>query len=153
MRNWLGWPADGAGMGIVMNTIRLTNNTDLTNSRQGLVSADEVRSVEMDALVDTGASELAIPEEVVQELGLPIEGERPATLADGRQVVLERATGVRVELVGRDMTCDVLVLPAGATPLIGHHVLQSLDLIVDPSGQRVLPRDPNEQMTYLLRVA
>lgn len=43
------------------------------------------------------------------------------------------------------MTCDALVLPAGATALIGQIPLEGLDLIVDPKSRevRVNPLSPD----------
>ncbi len=46
--------------------------------------------------------------------------------------MLFRVTGVRLEILGRDMTCDALVLPEGTQALIGQIPLEALDLIVDP---------------------
>jgi clan AA aspartic protease len=141
-------------MGKTVNRIRVTNNTDLANARSGLIAADAVRTVELDALVDTGATELAIPLEAVRSLGLQFEGHREARLADGRTVMLPRVTGVRLEILGRDMTCDALVLPEAATPLLGQIALEGLDLIVDPKRRqvRVNPRSPDVPMVELLSV-
>jgi hypothetical protein len=61
--------------------------------------------------------------------------------------------GVTIEILGREMTGDALVIPEGATPLVGHIVLQHLDLIVDAGGEQILPRDPRGRMAELLSVA
>ena len=132
-------------MGRVMNRIKLTNNTDLDNVRHGRLSSDAVRSMELDALVDTGAVALALPEDVVQALGLTIIGAQNARDALGRTVTLQVAAGLRFEMLGRGMTCDAFVLPVGATPLIGQIQLEMLDLVVDPrAGEvRVNPASPD----------
>jgi clan AA aspartic protease len=142
-------------MGRVVNRIRITNNTDLANARSGLIAVGAVRTVELDALVDTGATELAIPVEAARALGLQPEGFREARLADGRTVRLPRVTGVRLEVLGRDMTCDALVLPEGATVLLGQIALEGLDLVVDPRRRevRVNPRSPDVPTVELLHLA
>jgi clan AA aspartic protease len=132
-------------MGRIMNRIKLTNNTDLDNVRAGILPADRVRSLELDALVDTGAVALALPEDVVQALGLTIIGAQNARDALGRTVTLKIAASLRFEVLGRGMTCDAFVLPVGATPLIGQIQLEMLDLVVDPRAQevRVNPASPD----------
>ncbi|HVR18976.1 MAG TPA: hypothetical protein VMS65_04755, partial [Polyangiaceae bacterium] len=128
-----------------MNRIKLTNNDDLGRVREGRLPADRARSLELDALVDTGAVALALPEDVVQALGLTIIGAQSARDALGRRVTLQIAASVRFEMLGRWMTCDAFVLPVGATPLIGQIQLEMLDLVVDPRAQevRVNPESPD----------
>jgi clan AA aspartic protease len=142
-------------MGKVMNRIKLTNQTDLDNAVNGLIGQDQIRSIELEALVDTGASCLAIPAEAARALGLRDEGKRFVRLADGRSIEVSRVLGIRLEILGRDMTCDALVLPEGTTALIGQIPLEALDLIVDPRAQevRVNPEHPDGPVLDLLRCA
>jgi len=132
-------------MGRIMNRIKLTNNTDLDKSREGSLSRERVRSIEIDALIDTGAVMLALPEDVVVALGVPQEGKRRVRDARGKLVEVGWASSIHFEILGRGMTCDAFVLPAGATPLIGQLQLEALDLIVDPRAQevRVNPASPD----------
>jgi clan AA aspartic protease len=142
-------------MGIVMERIKLTNPFDLEKVAEGLIAPEAVRSVELDALVDTGATELAIPAEAARALGLRESGTRPAKLADGRVVQLARVLGIRIEILGRDMTCDALLLPEGSTTLIGQIPLEGLDLVVDPRRRelRVNPESPDAPLVHLLAAA
>ena len=127
-----------------MNRIKLVNGLDFENAALGLLSPEKVRTAEIEALVDTGATELAIPADAARALGLREAGTRLARLADGRVVALPRVMGVRLEILGRDMTCDALVLPEGPTALVGQIPLEALDLIVDPRSRelRVNPASP-----------
>ena len=72
-----------------------------------------VGRVDFEALVDTGATQWALPADVVQRLGLPYSGTRRARDARGLVIELPWVGGVRLEILGREMTCDALVLPAG----------------------------------------
>jgi len=139
-------------MGKVMNKIKLTNNTDHDNSLQGELAVEAVRTIEIEALVDTGATQLAIPADVVRYLGLPISGVRRARDARGITIELPWVGGLRIEILGREMTCDALVLPEGATPLIGQIPLEQLDLIVDPKTReaRVNPASPDMPLLDLM---
>src|SRR5689334_17625696 len=106
-------------MGKVMTKLILENALDLGNAENGAIRHDQVRRVEVEALVDTGATMLALPADLVAPLGLPIRDRRRAKLADGTSIEVGRVTGLRIEILGRDMTGDAWILPAGSTPLIG----------------------------------
>jgi clan AA aspartic protease len=140
-------------VGKVMNTIRLRNATEVDKATEGLISA--ARTETLEALVDTGATMLAIPADVVERLGLPLMEMRKVKLATGTVVEVPCVGRVDLELLGRRMTCDALVLPAGATALIGQLQLEGLDLIVDPKARevRVNPASPDTPMMDLLAQA
>jgi clan AA aspartic protease len=142
-------------MGRVMTRLKVTNAIDLANAAQGSLSPSNVRSVELEALVDTGATMLALPEDVVARLGVATLGKRRARDARGMLVELTWVGDLRIEILGREMTADALVLPAGATALIGQIPLEALDLVVDPKSHevRVNPESPDLPLLDLMRVA
>jgi clan AA aspartic protease len=124
-------------MGIVMTKVRLMNADDWLYKELGRLRPDQVRSIEVEMVVDTGAAMAAIPEEVVEVLELlPRNYKKPVRLADG--TVRELAVvGVAFEILGREEHCSFLVLPRGTTPLLGRVPLQMLDLVVTPSTGEV----------------
>ena len=142
-------------MGKVMTKLTLENATDRGKAEEGLIRRDEVRRVEVIALVDTGATTLVLPADVAEKLGVPIRDRRPARLADGSLCDVGRVTGLYIEILGRDMTGDALVMPTGTTPLIGQIPLEALELIVDPKSQeaRVNPAHPDGPIVDLLGLA
>ena len=142
-------------MGLVMIIIKVSNITDMEIAQRGLMPSESVRSAEIEATVDTGATMLALPEDAVQQLGVPEKGRQRVRYADGRTAELSRVMGVHLEIMGRDMTCDALVLPAGSRALLGVIPLEGLDLVVDPKTQtlRPNPESPDEPMQLLLSVA
>jgi clan AA aspartic protease len=142
-------------MGRVMAQVKLTNIFDLQNARQGLIEKDQVRSLEIETLVDTGATMLFLPADVVARLGLPYERMRKVRYADGSIAEVPWIGGVRLEVLGREMVCDALVGPEGATPLLGQLQLEELDLIVDPKSRelRVNPASPDAPLLDLLRAS
>src|SRR4029079_13673093 len=117
--------------------VKISNCTDVENARRGLMPTASVRSIQIDALVDTGATMLALPEDVVEKLGVPSLGIRRVRDARGIVVEVPWVGDLRVEILGREMTTDALVLPSGATPLIGQIPLEALDLVVDPKSREV----------------
>jgi clan AA aspartic protease len=143
------------GMGKIMQKIKLTNSHDEENVRRGLARPDEVRALEIEALVDTGATMLMLPADVVEKLGLREAGRRSVRYADGRVVEVPWVGGVKLTILGRDMFADALVEAAGTTALIGQIPLEELDLIVDPKSRelRVNPASPDAPLMDALRAA
>ena len=137
-----------------MTKLKLTNNTDLILARTGKLPQERVRSVQIDALVDTGAVTLVLPEDLCRRLGLPFQGTRRVRYANGTTASIPW-TSARVEILGRDTVCETFVEAAGTTPLIGQVPLETLDLLVDPGTRdlRVNPASPDAPLLDLLAVA
>jgi clan AA aspartic protease len=135
----------------VTATLKLTNESDLEAMRAGLLPPDRVRTVELEALVDTGCTMLVLPQDVATRLGLPERGRERVRYADGRDGDIPRVGGLVIEILGRDMDCNALVHPAGTTPLIGQVQLEQLDLVVD-SRSRTLAVNPAHPDAPLLDI-
>jgi clan AA aspartic protease len=140
-------------MGAVMTQVKLWNRTDLDDAKRGLIPAAAVREVSLEAMVDTGAVTLVIPEDAARALGLSLVLLGMATLADGTRRQIPKMGPLRIEILGRQMSCDAYVTPAGTTPLIGQIPLAELDLIVDPGTREVRVRSEAGPEAKLLRVA
>lgn len=123
--------------------LEVANNDDLALMRRGLLPADQVRRETLQALVDSGATKLVLPEAVVKRLGLPLGNPLKVRYADGRSSRRQEAQGALVKLLGREDTFSAIVEPKRETALIGAMVLEGLDLLVDCTTQRVVPRDPS----------
>jgi clan AA aspartic protease len=98
------------------------------------------KSVEVHALVDTGAFLSGITIDVAAELGFdPDEmSTRPATLADGSRI--ERpSVPMKVSFQDRTTTCDAFVM--GDECVIGVLALEGMAIVVDPIRRCVIP-DP-----------
>jgi clan AA aspartic protease len=142
-------------MGKVMAKLKLENSVDRGNAAAGRLDPSLVRRIEIDALVDTGATHLAIPAHVAEVLGLAELKRSKAKLADGTIAEFRVVTDLMIEICGRKMACDALVLPAGAEPLIGQIPLEGLDLVVDPKSRDVAvnPASPDMPLFDLLRAS
>jgi clan AA aspartic protease len=139
-------------MGAVMQMIKLTNWLDAERARLGEIQPESVRSLEVEALVDTGATHLILPADVADNLGLTVMGATTAELADG-SLIPTRRVSVQLEILGRDMLTAAYVLPAGTMPLIGQIPLEDLDLIVEPRSQTLRLRDPKGRVVKILSAA
>lgn len=136
-------------MGKVTTTLTIINRLDQGKAEDGLISADQVRSVTVnDVLVDTGATTLCLPADIIAQLGLKIL----------KKVVIETATGISearifqyatIILQGRERTFECLELPGGSRPLLGVIPREALGIEIDLKNQalKLLPDGPTE--TYL----
>lgn len=136
------------GMGRVIVTVKIENLGELWAAHRKLISPSDVRWLEVDdALVDTGATGLGVPRRLIKELGLNQTGVRQVTTTRGaRQANVYEA--VRVTIQGRDCITDVTEVGASCPVLIGQLVLEAMDFVVDPRGQRLIgnPAHGGQQM-------
>jgi len=124
-------------MGETKVDITLKNTSDEILFKAGLIYDKDIRSVQIRALVDTGAVSIVINEDICQKLGLQIEGMRFATLAGGGKVNCKITEGVRICWKDRDAICQAVVLPESET-LLGVIPLEFMDLIVDPVAEQLV---------------
>jgi len=98
---------------------------------------------EADALVDTGALLLCLPEHVATQLKLPVLQDREVTTADGKAHICPYVGPVEVSFGNR--SCFVGALVLGEDVLLGAVPMEDLDLVISPATQTVEanPRSPN----------
>jgi predicted aspartyl protease len=125
-------------MGKVLVPAQMDNVYDLHEVTLGTRAPEAVRRVDVpEALVDTGASTLSLPNWLIAQLGLqPLRTRRARTSAG--QVDLQMYGTVRLTVQGRDCTCDAVGVPDDCPVLIGQVPLELLDFVVDPGGQRLI---------------
>jgi clan AA aspartic protease len=128
-------------MGGVAVPVIIESLEDVYRVLRGEIGADQTRRAEItDALVDTGATGLSLPRNLVEQLGLvPIRTRRAMTTAGLRDVLTYAA--VRLTVQGRDCVCDVTEVDDACPVLIGQVPLELMDFVVDP-GQRLLVGNP-----------
>lgn len=111
--------------------IELENLKDLHAVELGVLESEDVRKLTIeDALVDTGATGLCLPNSLIQQLGLtPIRSIRVQT-ANG---TAERTifSEVKYTVLERSHSIQVTDLPEDTPVLVGHMILEALDLCVD----------------------
>lgn len=136
-------------MGKVTTTITVANRIDQILAQRGFIPVEQIRSITLkDVLVDTGATRLCLPENIISDLGLVLQGEVDVKIAVGVQKVRTfRELSLVVE--GREGTFNCIELPAGSDPLLGLIPLEDLGLEPDLQNQRLrlLPMEGKD--TYL----
>ena len=131
-------------MGEVKVRIKITNNVDDVLAQQGKLPRAQVRSMEVDGIVDTGAVSLSLPSHIVEKLGLTRKFKQVAQYADGRLEEVDVTEPVFVEIMGRNTCEEAMVL--GDEILIGQTILEKTDLMVNCREQRLFPNPahPNQ---------
>lgn len=133
-------------VGKVVTTLTVTNRLDQGRAAAGDIPADQVRSVTLDAVaVDTGATTLALPADIIARLGLTLRREVPIMTAAGPGTA-RLYQDAAITLQGRDGTFDCLELPAGTDPLLGVIPLEALGMEPDLRNRRLrlLPEEPGD---------
>lgn len=138
-------------MGHVYADIELINTTDLELARRHLMDKDEIRSIKVCALVDTGALMLAINENIQEYLQLPVVGKKTGQLANGDIIECDVVAPVEVRFKNRETTCRAMVLPGDSEPLLGSIPLEDMDVLIHPARLELIvnPEHPDMAMTSL----
>jgi predicted aspartyl protease len=126
-------------MGKVTVLVTIENLSDLLNVNSGALGPEAVRRVEVDdALVDTGAKLLSVPQRLIDRLGLiPLERRRARTSAGMAETQIYRAACLTIS--GRRCTVDVAAVPDDCPVLVGYVPLELLDFVVDPVSETLVP--------------
>ena len=131
--------------------IELENLKDLHLAEAGIIKSEDVRRLTIEnALVDTGATGLCLPRSLVNQLGLTPLRKRRVQTANG---VAERTiySEVRYTVLERSESIQVTDLPEDAPVLVGHMILEALDLCVDiENGLIYNPAHDGEWITKIL---
>ncbi|MFL6602626.1 MAG: aspartyl protease family protein [Steroidobacteraceae bacterium] len=103
----------------------------LTNTFTGL-------SIEVQALVDSGAMPLCIPESVARQLGFDTTETYSARIkiADASRIKVPVVAPIRIEFANRSCTTDAYVF--GDEPLIGVIPIEAMDCIIEPRHRRLV---------------
>ena len=119
-------------MGLVYASLTLSNPRE-----------PELSPVEAQALTDTGALLLCIPQHIAIQLRLEQVGEREVTIADGTKKVCPYVGPIGVRFNGRSCFTGALVL--GDEVLLGAVPMEDMDLVINPATRNVTvnPQSPN----------
>jgi clan AA aspartic protease len=117
-------------MGIIYADLRLANG-----------ARPELEEITVNALADTGAVDLVIPEHIAIQLQLTQLKPRELRMADGVRRMVRYAGPVKVEMAGRDCFTSAAIM--GDQVLLGAVPMEQMDLVVDPRTRRVIPNPEN----------
>jgi predicted aspartyl protease len=128
-------------LGHIYVKAKIFNVLDYVQYLEGKLRYESVRGVEVEALVDTGATFPALPEDIIERLGLIRLGEHVAETAEGvKRVELYWPAMILIE--DRSAETPVIKRPRGTTPLIGVIALERMGFKVDSTTGKLVKRLP-----------
>ncbi len=130
-------------MGRVTERIKVQNLIDVYNAAEGDLAETDIRTVEIDAMVDTGAAHLCLPPAAIKKLGLLASGSQRVRTANGA-VTRRIFKGADVTIKERSTETAVMENDDDTPALIGYIILEMLDFVVDPKGQKVIPNPEHD---------
>ncbi len=136
-------------MGKVFTPLTIINRADESAAARSFISPAEIRSVTLPkVLVDTGATTLCLPANIIDRLGLDLLKEVDVSAATrlSKARVFQDA---KILLFGREGTFECLELPCGRNPLIGVIPLEALGLELDLQNQTLKVLSSKSLDTYL----
>lgn len=136
-------PAGEKRMGLVYAQIELISGDDLALNRRGFLPAEQIKRLNVNALVDSGAYMLVVNQHVKEQLDLPVLEEQTARLADESEVRVEVVGPVEVRFENRSTTVRAMVFPGDAEVLLGAIPMEDMDVLVDPKQGRLIVNPEN----------
>src|SRR5215470_331247 len=101
----------GKGMGYVHAEIELTNYSDVMYSNDGFLFEREIRKITTRALVDCGAWDLVLNQDVQNRLNLRVIGKQTVSLADESLLEVDVVGPVEIRFQNRTLITTGIVLP------------------------------------------
>ena len=131
-------------MGHIYANLKLINSFDLGMLDHKLIKPNQLKSIEITALVDSGAYMMCINENIQKVLQLDTVGFQKGELANGVVVEFPIVGPVEVLFENRSTSCRALVLPGDSEPLLGSIPMGDLDVVLLPKEQKMVvnPESP-----------
>jgi len=127
-----------AGMGLVYAEIELVRGADIVLAQEGFIESEQIWRCTVQALVDSGATMLAVPKIVRSQLDLRKTREIEADLANGSSVSLDVVRPVEVRFQNRRTFVEAIVTPNSTTVLLEAIPMEGIDVLIDPTHQRLI---------------
>ena len=139
-------------MGLVYADVELINSGDMEMARRYMIGEDEVKRINVNMLVDTGAYNLCINESIQEQLDLPFIEKRKAQLANratnrGHIEEYNVVGPIVLKFKNRRTVCNAMVLQGDSEPLLGAIPLEDMDVLIQrnvaPSARQELIVNPD----------
>ncbi len=132
-------------MGLVYADVELINAEDIGLARRNIIADEDVKRMNINILVDSGAYMMAVNDTIQEQLNLPFIEKRKAQMASGDVVEYDVVGPVMVKFANRTATCNAFVLPGDSEPLLGAIPMEEMDVLIHPQRQELIvnPDHPN----------
>jgi len=131
-------------MGLVYADLEIINTIDIALAKKSIIGEEEIKSLRVNALVNTGACNMCINEIIQSQLELPFVEKRTGVLANGEIETYDLVGPLTIKFKNRTTICNALVLPGNNEVLLGAIPMEDMDVIIDPKKQtlEVNPEHP-----------
>jgi len=137
-------------MGITYVEVELVRGDDLALVRAGYINPEQVNQIRVLALVDSGASMLAIPRSLSQRLQLAKLDEVNTELANGEVMQADVVGPIEVRFQNRKTIVNAVVVEADTDVLLGAIPMQSMDVMIDPKREQLIVNPDSPDRAYML---
>jgi len=129
---------------LVYADLEIINTIDIALAKKSIIGEEEIKSLRVNALVDTGAYNMCINEIIQSQLELPFVEKRTGVLANGEIETYDLVGPLTIKFKNRTTICNALVLPGNNEVLLGAIPMEDMDVIIDPKKQtlEVNPEHP-----------
>jgi clan AA aspartic protease len=125
-------------MGLIYANIELINAIDLGMAKRNIIGIDEIKSLHVNMLVDTGSEYMCINETIHQQLDLPVLEKRKGVLANGSVVEYDVVGPIEVRFENRRCSVDAMVIPGDNEPLLGAIPMEDMDVLIHPHKRQLI---------------
>ena len=131
-------------MGLIYAELEILNADDLALMRKGYIKEDKIKKTKVKALVDSGAYQMCINEDIKNQLDLPIFDTLSAELANGRIEKFDIVGPIEIRFKNRKTICNAVVLPGDSEVLLGSIPMEDMDVVLNPKEEtmEVNPASP-----------
>jgi clan AA aspartic protease len=136
-------------MGLVYATFELINADDEALARKHIIGEEEVKRMNVNMLVDSGAYMLAINEAIQEYMQFPFQGRRKSVMADGTVVEHDLVGPIAVIFKNRSAVCRAIVLPGNNEPLMGSIPMEEMDVLIHPQRNELIVNPEHPDMAQL----
>ena len=124
-------------MGLTYADIIVLNSADEVAFKKGFITEEDVKKVNVQAMVDSGAITLIINDAIAEQLDLEVLDNVDVELADGTHSKRKLVGPVTIHFKNRKAHCSALVIPGATEVLLGVIPLEAMDVIIDPLSQQL----------------
>lgn len=138
-------------MSVINAEIEIINGDDLVLARKLLIGEEEVRRMNVTMMVDTGAINMCINENIQEIMQFPVAEVKSFVVATGESKELVVVENVKVRFKNRSTMCRAIVLPGDTDMLLGAIPMEDLDVVINTRRQEldVNPESPDVAKAFL----
>ena len=122
-------------MELIYAETELINGEDLVLARRNYIGEEEIKSMRVNMLVDTGSMYMCINENIQEQLQLPVIEQRKGQLANGHIVEYNVVGPLEVKFKNSRCSVNAMVLPGDDEPLLGAIPLEDMDVLIHRTGR------------------